>query len=105
LAEFGFSLPTKQAIEFVFHDAIAFTHARLKSIAIKNADSTAAIVNQTSVLQMSSRYSDALTASAEHISDEFLSHEQFGTIFPIVTQQQPAAEPLFHRMQAVAHSG
>src|ERR1039457_5707885 len=66
---------------------------------------TTTVMDQPGVLQVSSGYRHALTASAEHVSDELLGHEQLRTIFPIVTQKQPTTEPLFHGVQPVAHCG
>lgn len=105
MAELGFLVPAEQTVDFIFHGAIALTDARFQTMAIHNADAATAVMDQSGVLQASCGYGHALAASTEHMSDELLGHQQVRAVFPVVTQQQPAAEPLFNRMQAIAHRG
>ena len=73
--------------------------------AVENAENAAtAVMDHSGVLQVSGGYRNALAASTQHMSDQFLGHQQIRAVFPVVTQRQPATEPLFNRMQAIAHS-
>jgi hypothetical protein len=101
----GLPLPAEQTVNFVFHDAVALADVRLEPITIQNADATTAVMDQSSVLQVSCGYRYALSTSTEHIRDELLGHQQIRVIFPVVAQEQPTTESLFHRMQSVAHGG
>jgi len=78
--------PAKQAVNFVFHDAIALTCIRLKAIAIQYADTAATIMDQTGILQVSCSYGDTLPPAAKHIRDELLGHQEIRTIFSIIAK-------------------
>ncbi len=105
MAELGSLLPVEQPVNLVFDKAVALADVRLEPIAIENGDTTTTVTNQPGILQVPCGYRHALTASTDHIRDEFLGHEQIGAIFPVVTHEQPTAEPLFHGMQTVTRSG
>jgi hypothetical protein len=100
-----YPLPAEQAVYFIFDDAVAFTGVRLEAAAVENADSATAIMDQAGVLQVSGSYRHTLSSSAKHICYKLLGHQEIRAVFPVVTQQQPSAEPLFHRMQSVANGG
>jgi hypothetical protein len=39
------------------------------------------------------------------VGNEFLGHRQLAAVDPVVAEQQPAAQALFHGMQPVTHRG
>jgi hypothetical protein len=54
---------------------------------------------------MSSSDGYRLTAAAEHVGDEFLSHHEFVGSSAIMEKQQPAAEAFLECVPAVAGGG
>ena len=64
-----------QAIQFSFDHLVTFTHFLLQSAAVKDFDVAPRIVNQTCILQVARRHSDALPAAAEHVGNELLCHQ------------------------------
>jgi hypothetical protein len=83
---------------------VAFTHHRFQAFPIDDLDMAARVMDQTYILQVPRRYGNALPSSAHHICDVLLRHQDLGAIHSIVAHEQPSAETLFQRMQAVADS-
>jgi hypothetical protein len=46
-------------------------------------------------LKVTRGHRNAFAAHAQHIRDQFLSHDQLVRIHPVVAQQQPTAKLLF----------
>jgi hypothetical protein len=93
-----------QAIRLIVDDLIAFTDGRFQAISIDDSNMGSGIVDQTGVLQAAGSDSHALSSSAQHVGNELLRHQDFGSIYSVVAQEQPTAETLLQRMQAIADS-
>jgi len=72
---------------------------------VEHFDVPARVPYQPRVLQSSGRHRNTLSTPAQHACDELLRHDQLARFDAIVTQQDPAAEPLFYRMHAIANRG
>ena len=66
---------------------------------------TAAIANETGVLQFSGGFRNAFPTHAQHAGDQFLCDDQFMRRDAIEGGQQPAAQLLLHRVVPIAGSG
>ena len=67
----------KQAVVFVLHDPVAFARFAFKGVTVKHGDRAANILDQSRSLKMPGRNGYALTANAEHVGDQVVSHDQF----------------------------
>ena len=63
------------------------------------------LVSQDSRGRRATSADEAFAADPEHMGDELLRHRQFVGVQPLKRQQQPAAQPLVHRVMAVADGG
>src|SRR5688572_18615411 len=95
----------EQPVELGFDDLITFAACRLQSLTVEDRDVAADVTNQPGLLQAPGRLGDALAASSQHVGDELLGEQQFHRPYPVVCEQQPAAESLLDRVKAVADGG
>jgi hypothetical protein len=95
----------EQPIKLGFDDLIAFAACRFQSLTVEDSDVAADVADQPGLLQAPGRLGDTLAASSQHVGDELLGEQQFRRPYPVVCEQQPAAESLLYRVKAVADGG
>jgi hypothetical protein len=97
-------LRTDQSIQFVVYNLVTLTDHGFQALSIEDRDVASRIVNQTCILQSSSRDCHALPPTAQHVCDKLLRHWDFGAIQSVMIQEQLSAETLLQWMEAVADS-
>ena len=98
-------LPAGAGGELGLDHAVALARRRLQPGAVENGDVAAGVADQARLLEVMRGRGDALTAHPQHVGDELLGHQQLVRGPAVVGQQEPAAEALLDRVQAVAHGG
>src|SRR6266545_8245109 len=84
----------EQPIKLGFDDLITFAACRFQSLTVEDRDVAADVADQPGLLQAPGRLGDTLAASSQHVGDELLGEQQFHRPYPVVCEQQPAAESL-----------
>ncbi len=88
-------------IESFCHDAVALTGSSFETVPINNGNFAALVADQPCVLKGASSHRDASAWSAHHIGDDFLGEMKSVSIHAVVGYQEPAAESLFHCVEAI----
>src|SRR5882672_3024868 len=88
-------------LETFCHDPITLTGGLFEASPINNGNFAALVADQTSVLKGASSHRDASAWSAHHIGDDFLGKMKSVSIDAVVGYQEPAAESLFHCVEAI----
>jgi hypothetical protein len=91
-------LLAEQATKLLFDYPIAFADSRLQSLPVEDGDAAAGVLDQSRRLEVAGCVGDPLAAHPQHVGDELLGELQFVDLHPIVGEQKPAAEALFHRV-------
>src|SRR5476649_1676695 len=71
----------------------------------KKLDATTAVMDQTGVMELSSRFRDPFATHAQHVGDHLLRRVDFVGRRTVNLDQQPAAQLLAQRVVTVARSG
>ena len=96
---------SEQAVVLVFDHPVTLADGRFQTAPVEDRDMTAHVRNQSIFLQAPSRMGDAFSAHTQHVGNEFLRHHQFIRLQAVAAQEQPAAELLLHRVEAIADGG
>src|SRR6266542_1648476 len=88
-------------LESFCHDPVALTGGFFETAPFNNGNCAAFVVDQPCVVEGTSRHRDASAWSAHHIGDDFLSKMKSVSIHAVVGYQEPAAESLFHCVEAI----
>ena len=81
---------------------IALTGGTFKAFAVKDVDVAALVFDQADALERACRHGDGGAARAEHFGEELLRDVKLIVLNSVSQHQEPAGEPLFHLVQAVA---
>jgi len=84
----------KQSVVFLFDHRVTLASALLQPDAIEHSDMATGIADQAGLLKFQCRLSNAFAANAEHIGDQFLSHQEFIPFQSVQAQQLPTAQLL-----------
>ncbi len=92
-------------VESFSYDPVALTGGLFETVPVNNGNFAALVTDQPCVLKGASSHRDAGAWSAHHIGDDFLSKMKSVSIHAVVGYQEPAAESLFHCVEAITDGG
>ena len=84
----------RETIALHLDHLITFTHRALQAEAVDDCDVTASIMDQSGFLKSMSRDRYSFPAHAEHVGNQFLSHDQLVRCQTVVAQHKPAEQLL-----------
>ena len=88
---------------FVSDNRVTLAGGRFQSRSISNQDFTTTVINQLLLLKISGGFANGFAAHAQHIRQKLLRYFKVVCFHSVGGHQQPAGEPRFNWVKAVAY--